>query len=68
MKLNWSAAVVRNNLREERRKTDLFKLSSEEIQVNLRNEDSVRGFEEIINEIGSLDFELTAINLFTKFF
>ena len=57
-KLESAAAVIRNNLREERIKTDLFKLSSEEIQVVLRNEDSAEDFEEIINEIGSLDFEL----------
>ena len=57
-KLESAAAVLRNNLREERIKTDLFKLSSEEIQVVLRNENSAEDFEEIINEIGSLDFEL----------
>ena len=57
-KLESAAAVIRNNLREERIKTDLFKLSSEEIQVVLRNENSAEDFEEIINEIGSLDFEL----------
>ena len=57
-KLESAAALLRNNLREERIKTDLFKLSSEEIQVVLRNENSAEDFEEIINEIGSLDFEL----------
>ena len=57
-KLESAAAVIRNNLRDERIKTDLFKLSSEEIQVVLRNENSAEDFEEIINEIGSLDFEL----------
>ena len=57
-KLESAAAVLRNNLREERIKTDLFKLSSKEIQVVLRNENSAEDFEEIINEIGSLDFEL----------
>ena len=56
-KLESAAAVLRNNLREERIKTDLFKLSSEEIQVVLRNENSAEALEEIINEIGSLDFE-----------
>ena len=57
-KLESAAAVLRNNLREERIKTDLFKLSSEEIQVVLRDENSAEDLEEIINEIGSLDFEL----------
>ena len=57
-KLESAAAVIRNNLRDERIKTDLFKLSPEEIQVVLRNENSAEDFEEIINEIGSLDFEL----------
>ena len=57
-KLESAAAVIRNNLRDARIKTDLFKLSSEEIQVVLRNENSAEDFEEIINEIGSLDFEL----------
>ena len=57
-KLESAAAVLRNNLREERIKTDLFKLSSEEIQVDLRDENRAEAFEEIINEIGSLDFEL----------
>ena len=57
-KLESAAAVLRNNLREERIKTDLFKLSSKEIQVVLRNENSAEDLEEIINEIGSLDFEL----------
>ena len=57
-KLESAAAVIRNNLRDERIKTDLFKLSSEEIQVVLRNENSAEDFEEIINEIGSFDFEL----------
>ena len=57
-KLESAAAVIRNNLRDERIKTDLFKLSSEEIQVVLRNENSAEDLEEIINEIGSLDFEL----------
>ena len=57
-KLESAAAVLRNNLRDERIKTDLFKLSPEEIQVVLRNENSAEDFEEIINEIGSLDFEL----------
>ena len=56
-KLESAAALLRNNLREERIKTDLFKLSSEEIQVVLRNENSAEALEEIINEIGSLDFE-----------
>ena len=56
-KLESAAAVIRNNLRDARIKTDLFKLSSEEIQVVLRNENSAEDFEEIINEIGSLDFE-----------
>jgi len=57
-KLESAAAVLRNNLREERIKTDLFKLSSKEIQVVLRNENSAEDLEEIINEIGSLDIEL----------
>ena len=57
-KLESAASVLRNNLREERIKTDLFKLSSEEIQVVLRDENSAEDLEEIINEIGSLDFEL----------
>ena len=57
-KLESAASVLRNNLREERIKTDLFKLSSEEIQVVLRDENSAEYLEEIINEIGSLDFEL----------
>ena len=57
-KLESAAAVLRNNLREERIKTDLFKLSSEEIQVVLKDENSAEDLEEIINEIGSLDFEL----------
>ena len=57
-KLESAAAVLRNNLREERIKTDLFKLSSKEIQVVLRDENSAEYLEEIINEIGSLDFEL----------
>ena len=57
-KLESAAAVIRNNLREERIKTDLFKLSSKEIQVVLRNENSAEDLEEIINEIGSLDIEL----------
>ena len=57
-KLESAAAVLRNNLREERIKTDLFKLSSKEIQVVLRDENSAEDLEEIINEIGSLDFEL----------
>ena len=57
-KLESAASVLRNNLREERIKTDLFKLSSEEIQVVLRNESRAEDLEEIINEIGSLDFEL----------
>ena len=57
-KLESAAAVLRNNLREERIKIDLFKLSSEEIQIVLRNENSAEDLEEIINEIGSLDFEL----------
>ena len=57
-KLESAASVLRNNLREERIKTDLFKLSSEEIQVVLRDKNSAEDFEEIINEIGSLDFEL----------
>ncbi len=57
-KLESVASVLRNNLREERIKTDLFKLSSEEIQVDLRDENRAEAFEEIINEIGSLDFEL----------
>ena len=57
-KLESAAAVLRNNLREERIKVDLFKLSSEEIQIVLRNENSAEDLEEIINEIGSLDFEL----------
>ena len=57
-KLESAAAVIRNNLRDERIKTDLFKLSSEEIQVVLRNENSAEDLEEIINEIGSLDIEL----------
>ena len=57
-KLESAASVLRNNLREERIKTDLFKLSSKEIQVVLRDENSAEDLEEIINEIGSLDFEL----------
>ena len=57
-KLESAASVLRNNLREERIKTDLFKLSSKEIQVVLRDENSAENLEEIINEIGSLDFEL----------
>ena len=57
-KLESAAAVLRNNLREERIKTDLFKLSSEEIQVVLKDENSAEDLEEIISEIGSLDFEL----------
>ena len=57
-KLESAASVLRNNLREERIKTDLFKLSSKEIQVVLRDENSAEILEEIINEIGSLDFEL----------
>ena len=57
-KLESAASVLRNNLREERIKTDLFKLSSKEIQVVLRDENSAVDLEEIINEIGSLDFEL----------
>ena len=57
-KLESAASVLRNNLREERIKTDLFKLSSEEIQVVLRDENSAEDLEEIIKEIGSLDFEL----------
>ncbi len=57
-KLESAASVLRNNLREERIKTDLFKLSSEEIQVVLRDKNSAEDLEEIINEIGSLDFEL----------
>ena len=57
-KLESAASVLRNNLREERIKTDLFKLSSEEIQVVLKDENSAKDLEEIINEIGSLDFEL----------
>ncbi len=57
-KLESAASVLRNNLREERIKTDLFKLSSEEIQVVLRDENSAEDLEEIINEIGSLDFKL----------
>ena len=57
-KLESAASVLRNNLREERIKTDLFKLSSKEIQVTLRDENRSEAFEEIINEIGSLDFEL----------
>ena len=57
-KLESAASVLRNNLREERIKTDLFKLSSEEIQVVLRDENRAEDLEEIINEIGSLDFEL----------
>ena len=57
-KLESAASVLRNNLREERIKTDFFKLSSEEIQVVLRDENSAEDLEEIINEIGSLDFEL----------
>ena len=57
-KLESAASVLRNNLREERIKTDLFKLSSEEIQVVLKDENSAEDLEEIINEIGSLDFEL----------
>ena len=57
-KLESAASVLRNNLREKRIKTDLFKLSSEEIQVVLRDENSAEDLEEIINEIGSLDFEL----------
>ena len=57
-KLESAASVLRNNLREERIKTDLFKLSSKEIQVILRDENSTEDLEEIINEIGSLDFEL----------
>ena len=57
-KLESAASVLRNNLREERIKTDLFKLSSKEIQVVLRDENSAKDLEEIINEIGSLDFEL----------
>jgi len=57
-KLESAAAVLRNNLREERIKTDLFKLSSEEIQVVLKDENSAEDLEEIINEIGSLDFKL----------
>ncbi|URQ73862.1 protein translocase subunit SecD [SAR86 cluster bacterium] len=57
-KLESAAAVLRNNLREERIKTDLFKLSSKEIQVVLRNENSAEDLEEIISEIGSLDIEL----------
>ena len=57
-KLESAAAVLRNNLREERIKTDLFKLSSKEIQVVLRNENSAEDLEEIINKIGSLDIEL----------
>ena len=57
-KLESAASVLRNNLREKRIKTDLFKLSSEEIQVVLRDENSAEYLEEIINEIGSLDFEL----------
>ncbi len=57
-KLESAASVLRNNLREERIKTDLFKLSSKEIQVVLRDENSAEDLEEIIKEIGSLDFEL----------
>ena len=57
-KLESAASVLRNNLREERIKTDLFKLSSEKIQVVLRDENRAEDLEEIINEIGSLDFEL----------
>ena len=57
-KLESAASVLRNNLIEERIKTDLFKLSSKEIQVVLRDENSAEDLEEIINEIGSLDFEL----------
>ena len=57
-KLESAASVLRNNLREERIKTDLFKLSSKEIQVVLRDENSAEDLEEIISEIGSLDFEL----------
>ena len=57
-KLESAASVLRNNLREERIKTDLFKLSSEEIQVVLKDENSAEDLEEIISEIGSLDFEL----------
>ena len=57
-KLESAASVLRNNLREERIKTDLFKLSSEEIQVVLRDEKRSEDLEEIMNEIGSLDFEL----------
>ena len=57
-KLESAASVLRNNLREERIKTDLFKLSSKEIQVVLIDENSAEDLEEIINEIGSLDFEL----------
>ena len=57
-KLESAASVLRNNLREERIKTDLFKLSSKEIQVVLRDENRAEDLEEIINEIGSLDFEL----------
>ena len=57
-KLESAASVLRNNLREERIKTDFFKLSSEEIQVVLRDKNSAEDLEEIINEIGSLDFEL----------
>ena len=57
-KLESAASVLRNNLREERIKTDLFKISSKEIQVVLRDENSAEILEEIINEIGSLDFEL----------
>lgn len=57
-KLESAASVLRNNLREERIKTDLFKLNSKEIQVVLRDENSAEDLEEIIKEIGSLDFEL----------
>ncbi len=57
-KLESTASVIRNSLREERVKTDFFETNENKILVNLLENEKTEIFKKIVNDIGNLDIDL----------